>query len=87
MLMLFLCSFGDQSDHDFIQSQPAGSNCFETKQCQNLKQYNHDCFDCQRNARYTTHTASLLIAPSQTRTKYKMATIFGLTYEDSSTNL
>ena len=31
--------------------------------------------------------ASLLIAPSHTGTKYKMATIFGLTYEDSSTNL
>ena len=45
-------SFGDQNDHDFIQRQPAGSNCFETKQCQNVKQYNHDCFDCQRNARY-----------------------------------
>ena len=48
---LSLRSFGDPNDHDFIQSQPAGSNCFETKQCQNLKQYNHDCFDCQRNAR------------------------------------
>ena len=33
---------------------------------------------------YTIHIASLLIAPSTTRTKYKMATIFGLTYEDSS---
>ena len=33
---------------------------------------------------YTTHIASLLIAPTHTRTKYKMATIFGLTYEDSS---
>ena len=32
---------------------------------------------------YTTHIASLLIAPSHTCTKYKMATIFGLTYEDS----
>ena len=27
---------------------------------------------------YTTHIASLLIAPSHTRTKYKMAMIFGL---------
>ena len=35
----------------------------------------------------TTHIASLLIAPSHTRTKYKMAMIFGLTCEDSSTNL
>ena len=50
-----LRSFGDQNDHDFIQSQPAGSNCFETKQCQNVKQYNHDCFDCQRNARRICH--------------------------------
>ena len=46
-----LRSFGDQNDHDFIQSQLAGSNCFETKQCQILKQYSYDCFDCQRNAR------------------------------------
>ena len=29
---------------------------------------------------YITHIASLLIAPSHTRTKYKVATIFGLTY-------
>ena len=36
---------------------------------------------------YTTHITSLLIAPSHTRTKYKMATIFGLTYKDSLTNL
>ena len=28
------------------------------------------------------HIASLLIAPSLTRTKYKMAMIIGLTYED-----
>ena len=28
-----LRSFGDQSNHNFIQSQPAGSNLFETKQC------------------------------------------------------
>ena len=31
--------------------------------------------------------ASLLIAPSHIRTKYKMATIFGLTYKDLLTNL
>ena len=36
---------------------------------------------------YTTHIASLLIVPSHTRTKYQMVTIFGLTYEDSLTNL
>ena len=36
---------------------------------------------------YTTHIASLLIAPLHTSTTYKMATIFGLTYEDSLTNL
>ena len=30
---------------------------------------------------YTTHIASLLIASSHTRTKYKMVTIFGLTYQ------
>ena len=35
---------------------------------------------------YSVHIASLLIAPSHTRTKYKMATTFGLTYEDSLTN-
>ena len=35
----------------------------------------------------TIHIASLLIAPSHTCAKYKMATIFGLTYEDSLTNL
>ena len=35
----------------------------------------------------TTHIASLLIAPSHTRTKYKMAALFGLTYEDASCNL
>ena len=57
--VLPLRSFGDQSDHDFIQSQPAGSNCFETKQCQNLKQYNHDCFDCQRNARFSSLDGNL----------------------------
>ena len=33
---------------------------------------------------YTTHIASLLIAPSHTSTIYKMAMIFDLTYEDSS---
>ena len=33
------------------------------------------------------HTASLLIAPSRTTTKYKMATIFRLTYQHSLTNL
>ena len=32
------------------------------------------------------HIANLLIAPSRTSTKYEMATIFGLTYEDSLTN-
>ena len=36
---------------------------------------------------YTTHIASLLIAPSHTRTKYKMATTFGLTCEDSLISL
>ena len=30
---------------------------------------------------YTTHIASLLIAPSHSHTNYKMATIFGLPYE------
>ena len=34
----------------------------------------------------TTHIASLLIAPSHTRTKYKMATILGPTYEEQSSN-
>ena len=42
---------------------------------------------CQMYRYYTTQIASLLIAPSHNRTKYKMATIFGLTYEDSLTNL
>ena len=36
---------------------------------------------------HTIHVASLLIASSRTGAKYKMATIFGLTYDDSSTNL
>ena len=31
----------------------------------------------------TTYIASLLIAHSHNRTKYKMVTIFGLAYEDS----
>ena len=31
--ILTLRSFGNQSNHDFIQSQRAGSNCFEKKQC------------------------------------------------------
>ena len=31
--ILALRSFGNQSNHDFIQSQRARSNCFETKQC------------------------------------------------------
>ena len=31
--------------------------------------------------RYATHIASLLIAHSCNRTKYKMATTFGLSYE------
>ena len=35
----------------------------------------------------TTHIVSLLIASSHTRTKYKMVSIFGLVYEDSSSNL
>ena len=35
----------------------------------------------------TTHIASLLIAPSHTRTKYEMATMFSLTFEDSLYNL
>ena len=35
---------------------------------------------------FATHITSLLIAPSYTRTKYKVATIVGLTYADSSTN-
>ena len=36
---------------------------------------------------HTTHIASLLIAPSHTRKKDKMAKIFGPTHEDSFTNL
>ena len=36
---------------------------------------------------YTMHIASLLIAPSHIGTKHKMVTIFGLTYEDSLTDL
>ena len=31
---------------------------------------------------YTTHIACLLIVPLHTRKKYKMGTIFGLTYEE-----
>ena len=37
------------------------------------------CVDIIANS---AHIASLLIVPSRTRTKYKMATIFGLTYEN-----
>ena len=38
------------------------------------------------DALYTTHNASLLIESSHTPTKYKIATIFGPTYEDSSSS-
>ena len=36
---------------------------------------------------YANHSANLLMAPSHTSKKYKVETIFGLTYEDSLTNL
>ena len=43
----------------------------------------HEAAKCD----YTTQIASLLVASSHTRTNDKMATTFGLTYEDSFTNL
>ena len=43
--------------------------------------------DLNEAAKCIDHTASLLIAPSPTRTECKMATIFSLNYDDSLTNL
>ena len=43
--------------------------------------------DLNEAAKCVDRIASLLIVPSHISTKYKMVTIFGLTYEDSLTNL
>ena len=43
--------------------------------------------DLNKAAKCVDHIASLFIAPPHTCTKYKMATIFDLTYEDSLTNI
>ena len=40
------------------------------------------CVDDYHYHNCTTHIASLLIVPSHNLTKYKMATIFGLPYEN-----